>query len=299
MHKCNVCKKEFAFNYLFQRHLNNKKPCYNPERLLIKYEEQIRDIDNQIDKLFESSIKSITICGYCKKTFYKKANLERHIDNSCIAKKKLLQNKDEIIILKNKLSDEINNIQMDETIDKMNDEIISMKREMESLRDIKNNVIHQQIINNNVTNQVNNITINVNSFGREKISHISDDEYAKFLNDFFAGYLKFIEKIHFDENTPENHNLCLTNMNSRYIYVYEKNNWVLKEKNEIVNKLMTRKYNLLSDKFEEFEENNKIKESVLENFREFQGNYNNTEAKKNTKNSIMLLLYNNREKVKR
>ena len=36
---------------------------------------------------------------------------------------------------------------------------------------------------------------------------------------------------------------------------------------------------------------------ILENFRTFQENYDNTESQKNTKNDVMLLLYNNRDKV--
>ncbi len=137
--------------------------------------------------------------------------------------------------------------------------------------------------NNTLNNNLNNnIIINVNSFGKESLEHITHRDFDKFLG-FFPGFIGFIEKIHFDELTPENHNICLTNMKSRYMHVFENDNWVLKEKNDIVDRLIMKEYNILNDKFEELEENKQIKEDTMGNFVEFIENYKNKEVQKNTK----------------
>lgn len=88
-------------------------------------------------------------------------------------------------------------------------------------------------------------------------------------------------------------------MRSKYINVYVDNNWVLKDKNEIVDKIISKKYDLLNDKFEELKENNKLSDKITENFEEFQENYNDVEAQKNTKENVKMLLYNNRNKIKK
>jgi hypothetical protein len=113
---------------------------------------------------------------------------------------------------------------------------------------------------------------------------------------YFKGFLNFIEKVHFDENMPENHNICLSNIKSKYIYIYDENKWITKDKKVVIDKFITNKYNLLADKCEEFEEKNQIDDKTLTKFTEFAKNYKDEDAQKNTKNNIEMLLYNNKEK---
>jgi hypothetical protein len=61
---------------------------------------------------------------------------------------------------------------------------------------------------------------------------------------------------------------------------------------------MTKKLNILVNKCEELEENNIINETIVDNFAEFQNNYRDDKAKKNTKKDIELMIYNNKDKVK-
>jgi hypothetical protein len=82
------------------------------------------------------------------------------------------------------------------------------------------------------------------------------------------------------------------------MHVYENNNWLLKERDYIIDKIITKKYIMLTDKFEELEENNKINDKTIDNFNQFMENYYDEEAQKNTKNDIMLMIYNNKEKIK-
>lgn len=63
----------------------------------------------------------------------------------------------------------------------------------------------------------------------------------------------FIEKIHFGENAPENHNIC----------VYEDNKWIT-IKNDIIDDLITKKYNL--SKCIELEELKQINNKIVKNF---------------------------------
>jgi len=300
MFYCDKCETSFEKKYLLTRHLKRKTDCYKPEKLIEKYEDKIKYIDDEIKKLTEFSIRSNTICRFCKETFFKKGNMERHLEHNCVIKKNLLKEKNEYIEKKNKYQNDINNSNKDTLIDILNEKIENMKKEIDTLRNNKNNTTNN--ITNNTTNNItinnNNLNININSFGKENLDHISEADYKKYLNSFFKGLSNLIEKVHFDENVPENHNISFTNMRSKYINVYVDNNWVLKDKNEIVDKIISKKYDLLNDKFEELKENNKLTNKITENFEEFQENYNDIEAQKNTKENVKLLLYNNRNKIK-
>ena len=98
---------------------------------------------------------------------------------------------------------------------------------------------------------------------------------------------------------PENHNICLTNLKSKYIYIYDNNKWITKEKKDVIDKFISYKYNILVDKCDELEESNEIDEKILNKFTEFAKNYKDEEAQKNTKNNIQMMLYNNRDKIEK
>ncbi len=123
------------------------------------------------------------------------------------------------------------------------------------------------------------------------------DFNKKYLNGFFPGFIKFIEKVHFDDNS-NNKNICITNLKSKYLSIHDGNKWITQDKNEVIGKLMNNKLNILNDKCEEFEESNKINEKIINNFEEFRTNYNNDESKKYTKNKIISMIYDNKDKIK-
>ena len=153
------------------------------------------------------------------------------------------------------------------------------------------------ITNNNNKIITNNLIVNINSFGKENLTHITDKEYKNYLSTYFKGFIKFIEKVHFDDNMPENKNICITNLKSKYVCIFDNDKWITKEKKDVIDKFISTKYNILADKCDEYEENNEIDEKILNNFTEFAKNYRDEEAQKNTKHNITMLLYNNRDKI--
>ena len=276
--------------------------------LILQYNTKIDEINNKILKLITESVNSEKECKFCKKIFCKKGNLERHINTSCISKKNLeheigdLTNKRIIIENDNNNEEDIDGLY--EQINHQQTEIDILKQTIEKLlnRQCSNNFTIQQIINNNNINNINNnnLYVNINSFGKENLSHITEKDYKKYMSGFFPGFIKFIEKIHFDINMPENHNIYITNLKSRYTTIYDNENkkWLTKNKDEIIDNLIRKNYNILDGKCDEFEEK-EINDDVIKKFRTFQKNYIDEESQKNTKNDVMLLLYNNRDKVEK
>ena len=87
----------------------------------------------------------------------------------------------------------------------------------------------QNITNNNIQNAetINNVNIVVNSFGSERVDHISHEEIIKMLQSGIHTVPLYIEKKHFDKNFPENLNIKYTSDNK--CRVMEDDSWKEKD----------------------------------------------------------------------
>jgi len=296
-------------------------------------DENININTNKIDLYIEKSDNKQNKCWFCKKIFTTKQNKMRHINESCEKKgiidekinkleekkNKLHQNKDKLTEDKNKITEEKNNILKNK--ENLQQELKNMKLQNNEkiksfdYRNEMNEFIKKQLskiimkqskqtpqninITNNNNSKVinNNLIVNINNFGKEDLSHVTLNDYKKYLSGYFQGFLKFIEKVHFDENAPENHNINITNLKSKYLHIYENNKWTAKEKKDVLDKFINKKYNFLVDKCEELEESNQLSEKIIEDFIRFTQNYKDEEALKNTEEKVLLMIYNNKDKI--
>ena len=289
MHKCNICKKEFKYKYLLTKHESRKRKCGNIEDIIENYKEKIEVINKEILEKTEMSLEKKMQCLFCNKIFINKTNIKRHIDNSCNIKMDLLNEKTKLENEINEINEKNNNREHENQIQELRNTIMKLLKKQSANINITNN-------KNKITN--NNLVVNINSFGNENLSHITKNDYKKYLSGLFSGFIKFIEKVHFDENMPENHNICITNLKSKYICVYDDcGKWIAKDKNETIDRFIDKKYNLLVTKLDEMEENKELDEKTMNNFLRFTENYKDKEAQKITKNDIILLIYNNKNKV--
>jgi hypothetical protein len=263
MYKCEKCGKEFEYNSLFLRHQSKKISCDTITNINKNYDNKITEIDNEIKLKTDQSMDNETKCAFCNKEFLNKANNLRHINLNCVIKKNLVNKKNIIITEKNNMVGEKEKDIENKEITKL---LSDNKNEIKELRQMVAKLIMKQtqqtpqninITNNNVTNNKitnNNLMVNLNNFGKEDLSHITLNDYKKFLGGFFPGFIKFIEKVHFDDNAPANHNINITNLKSKYLHIYEDNQWTAKEKADVLDKFISKKYSFLVDKCEELEE---------------------------------------------
>jgi len=286
MYKCEKCERTYNYISLLRKHEKNKRSCVNNE----DYTKKISLLDETIKNKINESIKSIDKCIYCNKNFLNKGNLSKHLQNNCKTIKDLYYKKKKLIEKKEKLIENEKFIRQENELKKMRKDIAKLLKNQTKNINITNNITN---INSN-----NKLVININSFGKEDLSHITVEDYKKYLTGFFPGFIKFIEKIHFDENMPSNHNICITNLQSNNLYICDDNEWLVKNKKEELDKFILKKYNILTEKCCELEEKKIISENIVNDFMKFTKNYEDNEAKKITKNDIMLMIYNNRKKIK-
>jgi len=264
--KCKKCNKVFAYNYLLIRHQSRKTSCIpksaHTELNVIGLDDKIREIDLTIKKKYEQSMNSKNFkCYLCMVNFTNKSNLSRHCVNYCTKKKQLVNEKKNLILSKKNLQEKI----------------------------------YQNINIENNTNIVVNIInpFKINSFGQEDVGHIKREDYIKYMSTYFRGFLSMIENIHFNKNVPENHNVYISNINSKYAIVYENSQWKLKDRDEIIDKIKSDKFNFLDKKVEEMDK--ELDYKVKNRFEDFRNKLIELEeADANTQKDIQLMLYNNR-----
>ena len=288
---------ENKINITEQKLINIEKKINNIDIKINTNDNKLNNIDNKINQNINDSVKNIK-CIFCEKIFNKKYNVSRHIYNCCLEykkyieeknnilenkiiiikqKNKLIENKNKLLDDKQKYSDEINNLNKEK--------ILIIKNEQEKNNNINNDIkqlrldmaklLKKKSQNINITN--NNLMLNINSFGNENLSHITINDYKNFFTGFFPGFIKFIEKIHFDENMPSNHNICITNLKSNNLFVYNDNEWLTKNKREELDRFILKKYNILTEKCCELEEKKMISENVVNDFIKFTKNYQDIE----------------------
>ena len=192
-------------------------------------------------------------CGFCDKTFTRKTGLTKHL--KCCKKKG--QNNEE-----------------------KNSEFMKLKKEHDFLKDqvedllmeLSKNSQNPNITNNtyNTTNNQNKIiNISINNYGNENTEYLNKDYLHNLLTGAFTAIPKLIEKIHFNPNHPENHNIRITNKKEPYIKVRKNDKWELQDKRETLETLVDDKYYILEEHYAENEDkeiSNHTKE-VMEHFR--------------------------------
>ena len=100
---------------------------------------------------------------------------------------------------------------------------------------------------------------------------------------------------------PSNHNIYISNLNSKYAYVYKDDKWNVEKKDSLVDTLVSKKMLLLDLKCDELEKEGLITEKTVLAHEAFDKNYTNgaEESEKYLSDDIMLLLYNNRDKIEK
>jgi len=91
--------------------------------------------------------------------------------------------------------------------------------------------------NNNITNNTQNIIINVNNFGQEDFGHLFKRlEY--YWQNKGRGLIEMTKDIHFDPNHPENHTFTISNQRARLAKVKEDGQWKPKSCDEAIDDIV-------------------------------------------------------------
>jgi uncharacterized C2H2 Zn-finger protein len=286
-YKCDRCLKEFEKKSQYDYHINRKFPCIITKPDITKIPPDTTNPPPDTTDSHVKSQKKIDVsklkCGYCGGIFSRKDALIRHINGRCPIKKIDDEYKEKLL---QKLVKQL------EEKDKIIDNLVARFDNIEKKLD-KSQCIGTQ---NNIENQQINI-INLVPFGQEDVNQITETEYKRILIRGMNSVPAFVEKLHFDKNKPENHNVYISNMRDDYVLVYDGKKWRLKNREDILQQLYDEKSDILETKFEELLE--RLDEPTIKMFRRFLKVKDSDDAIiKHIKKELKTILYDNRDMIK-
>ena len=247
-YKCARCLKEFDQKCNYTHHINRKNPCEksaaNCSKLAAKCSK------------FEESDDDTIKCNYCGREFTRISSLNVHIKDRCKVKKANDNKMEEMMTIL---------IELKENDKKKSDEMKLLREEVAKYKSIVNNSNNTTNTQNNIGTQ--NITFKINAYGTEDSSKITVNDYKRILGRGMNSVPAFVEKLHFDANTPANHNVYISNLRDEYVLMYDGKIWRLKNRDDALQQLYEDKSDILETKFEELIE--KLDESTIKMFNRF------------------------------
>ena len=276
IYTCDICNISTHLVGNYKRHLNtfkHKRNIENKQKNMVllnktckmnQKEPQMNQNEpknNKTDKLF--------FCEYCDQKFKSIPSKRRHELHRCI------ENNNEVSLFKKLYKD-------------------SQKEKSEYKKQIK--MLLNKVGNVTNTTITNNSNIQLNSYGNEDLSHITDTMKSDMLKIPYGMIPKFIEAVHFNDEKPENKNILLTNKRDNKIKIFSGNKWIYKTKDDTINDLVDGKYFILDSHYDNIIDNLCKMNIDPKKYEEFRSKYdeNNKELIEKIKAESELVLLNNR-----
>ena len=302
---CPRCNYQINNLTKYIKHLKRKKLCdpvlskTNLQKEYIKY-----DIKDKIDyniistKNVEESTKNVELhkipqnstfsnqCKYCEKLFSRSDSLARHYNNC-----------------KEKIKTDQANQYMEELVKLLNEKDNKISKFDQEL-DEKNKLIKDLIQKAGIQNSgtiVQNIQNNIKLLAYDKtdISDLTEKDFIRCFNHNNMCVPHLLKRIHFNRKKPENHNVFLSNLKSGYIMLYDGKQWNTYNRDEVIDDMFDEKHDILEQKYEEWVDVGKDYPIIYYKFRRYLEKINNDVVMKKIKDEMKLVLYNNRNIVKR
>jgi DNA-directed RNA polymerase subunit RPC12/RpoP len=268
---CKICDKEFRNKTHLLNHQNKQKPCVKP-------------------KIFK--------CRDCDKIFSLKQNLMRHQNKYCknnkIQKNEFINSEDLIMFFMKKI-EEIETKTKTE-IDKIkNDNQKYMTKIEQQDKDMKQ--LEQQIKKSKVTNIQNNDNkiqnnIAILAYGDEDLSHIKKEDLEKLFNSGHSSIPELVKLIHYNKSSPYNANMYISNLKTNFVVVFDGSKWILKQTDEHLTELFENSAEYLEDSFTNLL--NALTKTTKNRFTRFLDQIEEDKTKSRIKDSLKLLMYNER-----
>ena len=198
---CNKCGKKFTDIYGLKRHYDRKTPSVK-EIIVLKCDTCRKHFKTpytfkkHLNRRYPCKRPEHLVCDRCDIVFSCKYNLKRHRDLNCSGVSVAI-------------------------IHDMQEKIKALESQVST--NTTNNNTHNG--DSNVHNG-NNITVNINNYGAPMdISHLNNLDIQRILDRKNGSLLMLGEKINFDPNKPENHNIRMLQKDDKQPQVFNDGEW--------------------------------------------------------------------------
>ena len=207
-------------------------------------------------------------CKHCLRYYKTLIILNEHITNKC-------KKKDKVV----------------EELEEKNKEIAKLKAELEKQK--QTNITQNININQNITQNINIVL----PHNKTKVN-LTDAEYYEIVGRYLMSIPVMIEKIHFNEKNPQNHNIYISNIKNKYAMLYDGSDWTLQNRDTAI-------HNLIDDnetRIEEWIAQEEISQkypTAIARFEKYLSLKEKDENLTRLKEEILLMLYNKRNIIQK
>lgn len=214
VYSCNICSCNFKVRQNYERHLQTNK-------------HKVRCENNE----------NVHSCKNCGKSFIHKSSLSKHklsCKSEIVSDSKIFEK----TLENQRLRFEQEKMHLQNKIDKL----------MNHEKDERNNI-------NNITNNIhtqNNVNIQINAFGNENLDYITEEFVLKCLEKMYSSLPSLIERIHFDPNHPENHNVKIPSKTlSHATILTDDRTWKTIDRELVIDSMVDKGYNILDETYQD------------------------------------------------
>jgi len=198
------------------------------------------------------------ICEFCSKEFATMPSMKRHL-KTCKVKKSSLE--EEVQELKIKLA----------------------AAEAKSTT---------TMINSNNTNTIN-ININLTPYNDPNLEG-AERYYKEAIKKLFLSVPHIIERIHFNSELPENHNICIKNFRTKIAKAWNGREWKTMDEDELIKKLVNTYEKILED----WAEDNPERMKHIEKYNEIKERDGRQKVEQEIREEVKKLLYDKRGMIR-
>lgn len=234
-HQCRRCGYSATTKASLIRHLQSKSPCQPSE------DDTSREV--LIEQLQRREHKTDTThCPTCNKLLAK-TNIARH---KKVCKKNTQQEMIQVPV------ETLHNLQAQIQLNQA--QIDELRSELQKHKETSrgSSQASTSIVNNNTTiNNGNTYNIQLNNFGNENMSCLTPELLTYCLTNPKKGMSSLIEKIHYNKDYPENHNLRCKSLKNNIFERFINAQWTLCDASNTLDELIKKGYRILEAHFAE------------------------------------------------
>jgi len=229
-------------------------------------------------------------CGWCNKRFSSNSHTTRH-HLTCNVK---YQHE----LLENKLEDtnQIILAELQELKEKyeMLEHTVSIKAVPTTATTTQGN---QNVIatNSNHSNNTTNKHITIHNYGKQSMDHMTVKKIIFVFDKCFRSVCECVKLIHFSPLVPENRNICIKDMKSKYAYIYCDGNWDITGRVQLIDDMYDDICEYIEKKLEELKE--EIDEKYIARIKRFLAEKDDAKIVKVVKDDLRMLLFNEYSKT--
>jgi hypothetical protein len=159
--------------------------------------------------------------------------------------------------------------------------------------------------NGQVAGTINNITININPFLSDDMSKLTDKNKINILKKCYMVIPEIIKQVNFNPNIPENHNMYISDIKSKFGRINDGNKWILTKLDQLIEDVISKKKDDIEELLEEFAD--ELPEKVIDKIRDVMETLDydpmsddvkdkeKIKFKKRIQDEVRMMLYNNKE----